>query len=62
MSRRAHAGAPRRRAREAARPDHAFARVEDAIEAFRAGRMIIVVDIERLMTSEDMELVEAAAA
>jgi purine-binding chemotaxis protein CheW len=25
-------------------------------------RMIIVVDIERLMTSEDMELVEAAAA
>ena len=52
--------APRRRARQAARPARVFARVEDAIEAIRAGRMIIVVDDEDRENEGDLTIAASA--
>jgi 3,4-dihydroxy 2-butanone 4-phosphate synthase/GTP cyclohydrolase II len=51
---------PRRRTRQAARPARAFARVEDAIEAIRAGRMIIVVDDEDRENEGDLTIAASA--
>ena len=52
--------APRRRARQAARPARAFASVEDAIGAIRAGRMIIVVDDEDRENEGDLTIAASA--
>jgi 3,4-dihydroxy 2-butanone 4-phosphate synthase/GTP cyclohydrolase II len=52
--------APRRRARRAARPARAFASVEDAIDAIRAGRMIIVVDDEDRENEGDLTIAASA--
>jgi 3,4-dihydroxy 2-butanone 4-phosphate synthase/GTP cyclohydrolase II len=60
MSRRRPAAAPRGRAKAAARRVHAFARVEDAIEAIRAGRMIIVVDDEDRENEGDLTIAASA--
>jgi len=59
MSRRTPAAA-RKRPKQAARPAHAFARVEDAIEAVRAGRMIIVVDDEDRENEGDLTIAASA--
>ncbi len=48
------------RTRTAARPAHAFARVEDAIEAIRAGKMIIVVDDEDRENEGDLTIAASA--
>ena len=60
MSRRAPAGARPRRTKASARPAHAFARVEDAIEAIRAGRLIIVVDDEDRENEGDLTIAASA--
>jgi len=44
----------------ASRPSHAFARVEDAVEAIRAGRMIIVVDDEDRENEGDLTIAASA--
>ena len=60
MSRRPRAAAPRRRSGGPARPAHAFARIEDAVEAIRAGRMIIVVDDEDRENEGDLTIAASA--
>ena len=60
MSRRVPAGPRRGRKKAAARPVHAFARVEDAIEAIRDGRMIIVVDDEDRENEGDLTIAASA--
>jgi len=59
MSRQPRAAAPRGRA-TSTRPRHVFARVEDAIEAIRAGRMIIVVDDEDRENEGDLTIAASA--
>jgi 3,4-dihydroxy 2-butanone 4-phosphate synthase/GTP cyclohydrolase II len=60
MSRRPTAAPPRRRAGGTARPAHVFARIEDAVEAIRAGRMIIVVDDEDRENEGDLTIAASA--
>jgi 3,4-dihydroxy 2-butanone 4-phosphate synthase / GTP cyclohydrolase II len=60
MSRREPAGQRQGRKKAAARPVHAFARVEDAIEAIRDGRMIIVVDDEDRENEGDLTIAASA--
>jgi 3,4-dihydroxy 2-butanone 4-phosphate synthase/GTP cyclohydrolase II len=48
------------RKKTAARPIHAFAQVEDAIAAIRAGRMIIVVDDEDRENEGDLTIAASA--
>ncbi|MCU0250062.1 MAG: bifunctional 3,4-dihydroxy-2-butanone-4-phosphate synthase/GTP cyclohydrolase II [Vicinamibacterales bacterium] len=60
MSRRVPAGPRAGRTQAAARPVHAFARVEDAIEAIRDGKMIIVVDDEDRENEGDLTIAASA--
>ena len=60
MSRRVPAGPSRGRKKAAVRPVHAFARVEDAIEAIRDGKMIIVVDDEDRENEGDLTIAASA--
>ena len=60
MSRRVPAGPRPGRTTTAARPNRAFARVEDAIEAIRDGKMIIVVDDEDRENEGDLTIAASA--
>jgi len=60
MSRRVPAGPRPGRTKTAARPNRAFARVEDAIEAIRDGKMIIVVDDEDRENEGDLTIAASA--
>ena len=60
MSRRVPAGPRPGRTKAAARPNRAFARVEDAIEAIRDGKMIIVVDDEDRENEGDLTIAASA--
>jgi 3,4-dihydroxy 2-butanone 4-phosphate synthase/GTP cyclohydrolase II len=60
MSRRVPAGPRPGRAKTGARPNPAFARVEDAIEAIRDGKMIIVVDDEDRENEGDLTIAASA--
>jgi 3,4-dihydroxy-2-butanone 4-phosphate synthase len=60
MSRRPTATSRPGRKKVTARARHAFARVEDAIEAIRAGRMIIVVDDEDRENEGDLTIAASA--
>ena len=60
MSRRPTRSARTGRTRTAARPAQVFARVEDAIEAIRAGKMIIVVDDEDRENEGDLTIAASA--
>ena len=60
MSRRVPAGPRPGRMKRAARPNRAFARVEDAIEAIRDGKMIIVVDDEDRENEGDLTIAASA--
>jgi 3,4-dihydroxy 2-butanone 4-phosphate synthase/GTP cyclohydrolase II len=60
MSRRTTAAPPRRRTGGTERPAHVFARIEDAVEAIRAGRMIIVVDDEDRENEGDLTIAASA--
>src|SRR3954463_5438268 len=48
--------APIKMAKGAQRPDGPFARIEDAIDAFRAGKIIIVVDDEGRENEGDLTI------
>jgi len=60
MSRRPTRSARTGRTRTAARPAQVFVRVEDAIEAIRAGKMIIVVDDEDRENEGDLTIAASA--
>jgi len=60
MSRHPRSAAPAARSRTASRPAHVFARVEDAIEAVRAGKLIIVVDDEDRENEGDLTIAASA--
>jgi len=60
MSRRVPTGPRPGRAKTGARPNPAFARVEDAIEAIRDGKMIIVVDDEDRENEGDLTIAASA--
>ena len=60
MSRRVPAGPRPGRTKTAPRPNRAFARVEDAIEAIRDGKMIIVVDDEDRENEGDLTIAASA--
>jgi len=60
MRRRAPAASRPGRKKVTGRPAHAFARVEDAVEAIRDGRMIIVVDDEDRENEGDLTIAASA--